>query len=1089
VVSALKLIIRSIIHYRKEHFSVVVGTAISTMVLIGTLIVGDSVETSLESTTQLRLGDIGYTFSGIDRYFRAELADEISSSTGSEIAPIILLNGIGSSNGGEYRANKINVLGIDENFSSMIPGNIKINVPGKNEAFISENLSKRLNLQKGDAFLLKLEKASLLPKNAPFVSEADNQISVRLKVADILGLEKMGRFNLKTSQTAPFNVFLPLSYLNDKMETAGMANNLLIKGSSDLDQQTLTKAIQDNWKSEDLGIEIDLIKEPNQFEIRSKRVFIDSAIAETISEYEPESKRILTYFVNSIKKGNNLTPYSFMSAGPFSEPDDFIGKDEVIVNQWLADDLKINPGDSVEIEYFSIGPLRRLEETSRWFKIKKIVPVEGIYADRKLMPDLPGLTDAGNCSEWEAGIPINLEQIRDKDEDYWDEYKGTPKAFIGYHEGKNLWENRFGTCTAVRVPAEKHQKSEIKKYLSKNLDPWKFGFSLRPVKEKGLEAARGGTDFAQLFMGLSFFLLVAGLSLMALLYNLHLDKRMSQVGTMKALGFPDSLVRRIVLMEGLIVAVPGVVIGAILAIAYNKLIFAALNTVWNEIMRTSVLHEDIRMLTIISGILISLVLVIIIIWYNTWQKLRLKPVSLQRKSLKTSQRLMVHLANYGGWFSMAAAIALLVYDTVFGENLNANIFFAAGGLLLLSMLLISRMYFDRAIPGGTGMLSYGRLIQKNLLINNTRSLRIIILFALGTFVIVSTGLNRKDLHSGSEKRESGTGGFVFFGETTLPVLINLTSPAGKEQYGLEDEVSFVQMRKNEGDDASCLNLNKISQPRILGIPSQKLSGRFAFIKHTEDIDPNNPWISLKEKLPGGVVPAIADQTVIQWGLGMKVGDTLTYTNEAGHQLKLKLIGGLANSIFQGNILIDEVQFLEHFPSNSGSYVFLIDGQHEKKEDLINNLERSFRNEGLDLDLTSDRLAAFNEIENTYLSIFLILGGLAMILGTIGLGVSLARNIMDRRNELAILRAVGYKKSTIMNTITVEHLILLGIGTLIGAITAFVATIPAILSDFVDANWQIAAWIVLLILLNGWIWILLITKNNLKKHLLSSLRTE
>ena len=74
-------------------------------------------------------------------------------------------------------------------------------------------------------------------------------------------------------------------------------------------------------------------------------------------------------------------------------------------------------------------------------------------------------------------------------------------------------------------------------------------------------------------------------------------------------------------------------------------------------------------------------------------------------------------------------------------------------------------------------------------------------------------------------------------------------------------------------------------------------------------------------------------------------------------------------------------------------------------------------------------------------------------------------------------------------LTGEHMILLGIGTLIGAITAFVATIPAIFSAFVDASWQTAAVIILLILANGLIWILLITNSNLKKELLASLRKE
>jgi len=181
--------------------------------------------------------------------------------------------------------------------------------------------------------------------------------------------------------------------------------------------------------------------------------------------------------------------------------------------------------------------------------------------------------------------------------------------------------------------------------------------------------------------------------------------------------------------------------------------------------------------------------------------------------------------------------------------------------------------------------------------------------------------------------------------------------------------------------------------------------------------------------------------------------------------------------------------MEHFPGSSGTNVFLVDGDFKKGGEIEQELLRAFRNEGLEISFAADRLSAFNEVENTYLSIFLILGGLGLILGTVGLGMSLARNILDRQQELGILRAIGFTKTTIMYLITREHLVLLLIGTLTGAITAFIATIPSILSAFVEASWQTALLILFFILVNGLAWILLITNNSLKKNLMVSLRNE
>jgi ABC-type antimicrobial peptide transport system permease subunit len=189
------------------------------------------------------------------------------------------------------------------------------------------------------------------------------------------------------------------------------------------------------------------------------------------------------------------------------------------------------------------------------------------------------------------------------------------------------------------------------------------------------------------------------------------------------------------------------------------------------------------------------------------------------------------------------------------------------------------------------------------------------------------------------------------------------------------------------------------------------------------------------------------------------------------------------------VLIDEELFLKHFPTSSGAQVFLVNGQPEAVDEEIEDLSRAFRNEGPEIEQAPDRLAMFNQVENTYLSIFLLLGGLAMILGTVGLGISLARNILDRAQEIGVMTAIGYKKSLVLKLISYEHLALLLLGTLAGAITAFIATLPSILSEFVEASWETALIIVVLILLNGLAWILGITRNFLRKDLLVNLRDE
>jgi ABC-type antimicrobial peptide transport system permease subunit len=256
-----------------------------------------------------------------------------------------------------------------------------------------------------------------------------------------------------------------------------------------------------------------------------------------------------------------------------------------------------------------------------------------------------------------------------------------------------------------------------------------------------------------------------------------------------------------------------------------------------------------------------------------------------------------------------------------------------------------------------------------------------------------------------------------------------------------------------------------------------------------DLDENNPWISLKKDIPGGLVPAIADQTVIQWGMGLKVGDTLLYLDSSGDTLKLKLIGGLAPSVFQGYVIISDSYFLKHFPSIGGSSVFLIETQAGSDSLAEEDLSRAMRDQGWQMSLTANRLAEFYSVENTYLSIFLMLGILSLVIGTVGLGILIARSIMERKSEMGLLQAIGYKQTSIYRIIFTENFILLITGIIIGFISAVISTLPSLFSLHTDVSITNLVLILFFLIINGIIWIGLFTRINIGKDLVMDLKVE
>jgi ABC-type antimicrobial peptide transport system permease subunit len=92
--------------------------------------------------------------------------------------------------------------------------------------------------------------------------------------------------------------------------------------------------------------------------------------------------------------------------------------------------------------------------------------------------------------------------------------------------------------------------------------------------------------------------------------------------------------------------------------------------------------------------------------------------------------------------------------------------------------------------------------------------------------------------------------------------------------------------------------------------------------------------------------------------------------------------------------------------------------------------------------TGERLAQFHRVENTYLSTFQTLGGLGLLLGTIGLATVLVRNVLEQRRELALLTAVGFGHRHLFLLALAESSVLLACGLIVGVMCALIAIAPA-----------------------------------------------
>ena len=509
--SIYKLILKSAWFYRKLNLTIIMGIALSTAILVGALIIGDSVKYSLEQITVQRLGQSSQVMTAGERLFGQRLAKELAEKSGVETTALLRSNGFGVIEGGELRINQLAVWGVDSllgNFAN----NPRAFILKGNEVAINENLASLAKLKVGDEFLLRVNKLNTFPANTPFVSDKESTVSFRVSVTRILKSNEMGNFNLRNIQSAPRNVFLNLNWLNQQMGLQQKANVLLV--ADGVSTTELIKTLQQNWKLEDLNLKIRENTALNYTELISDRVFVEPSVQFYCLNQMPGSQAVFSYFINQLKLKERQTPYSFVSSDPK------LKGNQITLSRWLADDLKAKVNDTIRLSYFEVGPLRRLVLRDTTFIVSQVYELSGEKSDENLMPVIPGLSDAGNCRDWKTGVPVDLKKIRPQDEAYWKERKGTPKAFVSLETAQKLWGNRFGQSTAIRVPGL--IKAEFERQLLAGLNPSQMGFEVKDIKSEGLAAANGGTDFGGLFIGLSFFVLFAAVLLAFLLFKLYL---------------------------------------------------------------------------------------------------------------------------------------------------------------------------------------------------------------------------------------------------------------------------------------------------------------------------------------------------------------------------------------------------------------------------------------------------------------------------------------------------------------------------------------------------------------------------------------
>jgi ABC-type antimicrobial peptide transport system permease subunit len=244
-----------------------------------------------------------------------------------------------------------------------------------------------------------------------------------------------------------------------------------------------------------------------------------------------------------------------------------------------------------------------------------------------------------------------------------------------------------------------------------------------------------------------------------------------------------------------------------------------------------------------------------------------------------------------------------------------------------------------------------------------------------------------------------------------------------------------------------------------------------------------------------VVPAlVADSATAMWKLKKKAGpggDLLDFRDERGEPFRVKLVGALPSrlSVLQGRLLISHAHFTRLYPGEGGYRTFLVDAPAGREAAVASYLTQRLESKGFDLVPSVDRLKEFYVVESSYLQLFMVLGGLGLLLGSAGMGVLVLRQVMERRGELALLRAVGYSRDQAAGVVRAEHHFLVVVGLATGTIASALAVGPSALQPQNHIPFGLLALFLFGTALLSAAWIRIATALALRGPLVPALRHE